>query len=145
MEKLLKKYQDTGKFNFDLNENLKNVCNAPNNKCGVYLFYGINGSSKILVYIGCSGHIKNDGSLSIRKTGMGGIKGRIVNGHQFGKVQRHISLPLQMKIDNFSSLEVKWYVTHDKTYIDSPSFVESCLLQYYFEEYKRLPKWNEKF
>ncbi|GEO08305.1 hypothetical protein [Segetibacter aerophilus] len=144
MEEILKKYESSGSFHFSLNQNLKTVCNAPNTKAGIYLFYDVT-TQKTLIYIGCSGHIANDGKISIRKTGSGGIWGRIVNGHQFGNMKRHVSLPLQMKMDNIESLEVCWYVTHYNDLIHSPVYVESCLLQTYFEKEKRLPKWNKKF
>ena len=142
---ILEKYKETEIFNFKPSDNLKLVCNAPNNKAGIYLMFGFTNNVKSLLYIGCSGHIKNDGSLSIRKTGLGGIKGRIVNGHQFGKVKRHISIPLQMKQDNIDLLEIQWFVTHNSIFIDSPVFVESNLLQNYLNQNKKLPKWNQKF
>jgi hypothetical protein len=43
---------------------------------------------KELIYIGISGRVKKDGSLFIRK---GGMKDRMINGHQFGEEPRKIS------------------------------------------------------
>ncbi len=120
MEAILKKYkEDHGSFAFNGHDNLKLVCCAPNKKAGVYLFYDITNGHRSLIYIGCSGLINNDGTLSIRKTPLGGIRARIVNGHQFGKVKRYESLPLQMKIDNISILEIHWFVTHTSEFTDS--------------------------
>jgi hypothetical protein len=143
MEEILTLYE-SGSFKFRLQDNLKTVCNAPRNKAGVYLFYDVT-KGKTLTYIGCSGHIINDGTISIRKTGSGGIWGRIVNGHQFGRLKRFQSLPLQMKKDQVDSLEIHWFVTHNDQFVHSPIYVESSLLQKYFDQHKKLPAWNKKF
>lgn len=65
--------------------------NAPTDKSGVYIEYTLKGGKIELNYIGRSGKIEKDGSMFIRKAGLGGIKDRIVNGHQFGKTPRRIS------------------------------------------------------
>lgn len=144
MIKELKKYKETGNFIFRRSDKLKVVCNAPNNKAGVYLVYAVNAKIKNLIYIGCSGHIKNDGTISIRKTGLGGIKGRLVNGHQFNRQKRYKCWPLQMELENIDVLEIHWFVTHNLKYIDSPAYVEINLLKKYLDLHKRLPKWNKK-
>ncbi|MEG9327040.1 hypothetical protein V6B16_03760 [Salinimicrobium catena] len=145
MDTILKRYiDDYGSFVFRKQDNLRTVCCAPNQKAGVYLFYDVTNGEKNLIYIGCSGHINNDGKLNIRKSGLRGIKGRIVNGHQF-KLKRYESLPLQMEKDNIEVLEIHWFATHTTDFIHSPSFVESCLLQDYYEENGKLPKWNKRF
>ena len=138
-------YKDHDSFIFKVHDNLKIICNAPTNKSGIYIFFdGINDESKIL-YIGCSGHIQNDGSIHTRTTGQGGIYGRIVYGHQFGKVHRWKSLPLKMKQDNINELMISWFVTYDESIKHSPCFVESCLIQDYYNNKGVLPKWNNKF
>lgn len=140
---------EKGVFSYNCNiDDLKYSCNAPKDKSGVYLFYDITNGKKELIYIGCSGHIKNDGSISTRKTGQGGIYGRIVNGHQFGKIKRFQSLPLEMKKEKIEIIEVKWLITFDEkndNHNYSPIYIESYLLQRYFEEKSKLPKWNIKF
>jgi hypothetical protein len=145
MDELLSNYTERGKFTFVPPNSLKICCDAPKDKSGVYLFYNISGNVRELIYIGCSGHITNGGILSTRKSGMGGLMGRIVNGHQFNKRQRWLSLPEQMIKDSISKLEVEWYVTHNNETKHSPIFVESCLLQNYYDSYNKLPKWNLKF
>lgn len=145
MKEILSYYPENGKFNFTPSNALKHCCDAPRDKSGVYLFYNISENKRELVYIGCSGHIKSDGKLSTRKSGMGGLMGRIVNGKQFEKKQRWISLPEQMIKNNITMLQVEWYVTFNNEIKHSPAYVESCLLQHHYETYNRLPLWNLKF
>jgi len=133
----------SGSFTFDVTENLMYKCNAPNNRSGVYIIYSLQNLNKELIYIGCSGHITNEGIMSVRSTGKGGLKGRIVNGHQF-KDNRYRSWPNQMKIENIDSLEVHWFVTHNEIDCDSPLFVETNLLHEFYKVHKRLPRWNQK-
>lgn len=144
MLNILKNYSDNGSFILNLNENLKSNCNAPKDKCGVYLIYNIT-NKKELIYIGCTGHITNKGEISIRKTGGGGIYGRIVNGHQFGKLKRWESIPKQMLEEKIIKLEFEWYSTFNETIKHSPIYTESTLLQNYYELNGKLPKWNKKF
>lgn len=134
-----------GSFQFGVLCDLKQECNAPDDMCGIYLFYRENVSLKNLVYIGSSGYFKNDGSLNVRKSGCGGIKGRIVNGHQFDGRQRWQSLPDRMKNDGIENLIIVWYVTCDISTMHSPVYVESCLLQMYLDQNQKLPLWNLKF
>ena len=97
-----------------------------------------------LVYIGRSGKHENDGSIFIRKTGLGGIKDRIVNGHQFGKIPRRISGPTKMIQDEIETLDVYWYVTHDLRFSDCPRILENSLIKKHLTTYGRLPKWNNE-
>ncbi|MDD5569638.1 MAG: hypothetical protein PHD97_00605 [Bacteroidales bacterium] len=140
----LTKYKQHDHFFFGQRDDLKNVCNAPTDKSGVYIVYALTRGKVKLYYIGCSGKLKKDGSIFIRKAGLGGIKDRIVNGHQFGKVPRKYSWPMQMKIEDVEALDIYWYVTHDEKYIDCPRIIENKLLQKHLDIYGRLPKWNKE-
>ncbi|NDI97767.1 hypothetical protein GWA97_01580 [Flavobacterium sp. LaA7.5] len=141
--KLLEKFIH-GKFIYNGDQELSVICNAPRDKSGVYLVYSIKSNQKNLIYVGCSGHIKTDGVIAIRKTGLGGLKGRIVNGHQFGK-KRNKSWREQMIKENIDALEIYWYVTHTDSEIESPGFIEFMLLNEYYKSQKKLPEWNKKF
>jgi hypothetical protein len=138
----LKKYEINNHFFFKSIDNLKDVCNAPSDKSGVYLVYAIENNIIELIYIGRSGKIKSDGKIFIRKAGLGGIKDRIVNGHQFGKVPRKISWPSQMQKEKIDLLRVHWYVTHNLNYKDCPRKLENELLRQYLKDYGSLPRWN---
>ena len=83
-------------------------------------------------------------SMFIRKAGLGGIKDRIVNGHQFGKIPRRKSWPNQMRFENIEALDVYWYVTHNDKFKDCPRELENELLQNHVGLYGRLPRWNNE-
>ena len=138
----LSKYKDNNHFFLRAEENLRQVCNAPTDKSGIYLIYALKDGFVELIYIGISGKVNKDGSLFIRK---GGIKDRMINGHQFGKIPRKISWKRQIEIENIEALDIYWYVTHNDKFTDCPRILENKLLKKHFEIFGRLPKWNKEF
>jgi hypothetical protein len=140
----LSKYEQKDHFFLKPNDSLREVCNAPTNKSGVYLVYALKSGKVELVYIGRSGQMQTNGSMFIRKTGLGGLKDRIINGHQFGKIPRRISWISQIKKDKIEALDIYWYATHTETYSDCPRILESKLLLKYLDIYNCLPKWNKE-
>ena len=140
----LNKYKQQDHFFLKSTDNLRQVCNAPTDKSGVYIVYALKGGKIDLVYIGRSGKIESDGTMFIRKAGLGGIKDRIVNGHQFGKTPRRISWPLQMQKENIEALDIYWYATHDNKALDCPRILENKLLRTHMDILGRLPRWNNE-
>ena len=141
----LDKYKNKDHFFFRPEDGLSQVCNAPNDKNGIYLVYALAQGKIELVYIGISGLEQKDGTLKTRKAGLGGMKDRIVNGHQFGKTPRRISWPIQMLKENIEALDVYWWVTYENELCDFPRTVEEELLKKYFDIYGGLPRWNKRF
>jgi len=141
----LEKYEQKDHFFFKASDSLRQVCNAPTNQSGIYIVYALKKGKVELIYIGCSGKIEKDGSMFIRKAGLGGIKDRLVNGHQFGKIPRRISWINQMKLEDIEALDVYWYSTHNDKYMDCPRNLENTLLKKYYDIYGQLPKWNKGF
>jgi hypothetical protein len=139
----LKKYDFVGDFHFSPENNLAKVSNAPSNKSGVYMIYALQGEEMQLIYIGRSGEVKPDGSLFIRKAGMGGLKDRLINGKQFGEPRRH-SWRKQMLLEGITGLHVYWYVTHNDDFVDCPRVLENLLLLQHQKTYGRLPRWNNE-
>lgn len=137
------KYKHADHFFFSPVDNLGQVCNAPIDKSGVYIIYALKSGKIELVYIGRSGEIKSDGSLFIRKAGLGGLKDRLVNGKQFGE-PRQDSWKRQMLAEGIEALDIYWYVTHNDDFIDCPKVLENKLLLNHLNIYGRLPKWNNK-
>jgi hypothetical protein len=135
----LLEYSHNGIFEFKIENELSEVCNAAKNAGGVYLVYKEIEDIENLIYIGMSGKIKQDGTYSIRKDG--GIYGRLVNGNQFNGKRRR-TWPKQMKTDKIDKLIIHWYVTLDKATQDIPAYVEGLLLQSYFSIYGKLPAWH---
>lgn len=139
----LNKYTHGNHFFFKPTDNLIQVCNAPTDKSGVYIIYALKGGRIELIYIGRSGEVKPNGSLFIRKAGLGGIKDRLVNGKQFGAPRRK-SWKIQMIKEKVEALDIYWYVTHTDSYIDCPKILESKLLNSHLNIYGRLPRWNNE-
>lgn len=140
----LEKYKHTGHFFFKPVDNLTMKCNAPTDEGGVYLVYALSKGNIELVYVGSSGQKQVDGTLKIRKAGLGGIKDRIVNGHQFGKNPRRKSWPVQMLKEKIEALDIYWWITHEGKLKDFPEEVEHDLLQKFYDRFGRLPRWNKE-
>ena len=142
MYKELKKYKTTKSFTFTLEDNLEEVCTAPENASGVFLVYAVKGEEKELIMVGSTGTVQNDGTL---KSKNGGLYDKIVNGHQFAKTGRKYTWPAQMKLENITELEVVSYETFNAKNKMMPTFVEAQVLQLFLDEYGKLPKWNVAF
>jgi hypothetical protein len=140
----LNKYKDHDHFFLTPQNSLREVCNAPTNKSGVYIVYALKDGKIELIYIGCSGKHLADGSMFVRKAGLGGIKDRIVNGYQFGKIPRRKSWIAQIEKENIEALDIYWYATHNEKYSDCPRTLENTLLKIHLEIFGRLPKWNKE-
>ncbi len=137
------KYQHTDHFFYSTTDSLGQVCNAPADKSGVYVIYALKGGRIELIYIGRSGEIKADGSLFIRKAGIGGIKDRLVNGKQFGESRRN-SWKRQMLSEGIEALDIYWYITHNDKFTDCPKVIENKLLSKHLDIYGRLPRSNNE-
>lgn len=137
-------FPNNGSFTFHSTESLKIKCNAPTDKGGVYLIYKVSNGEETLIYIGSSRQVKR-GIYQIRKTGLGGMKDRIVNGYhpKFGKVKRCKSFPDQMVIQNIDLLKIYWWVTFDDNEGKLPNNVESQLLNKYALTHNGFPDWHK--
>lgn len=142
MYKELKKFKTSGSFLFGQDDNLEEVCNAPETAAGIFVVYNNDGEEKELIMAGSTGTIQNDGSLKVKS---GGLYDKIVNGQQFAKTGRKYSWPAQMKKQNIAQLEVVWYETFNEKNKVMPTFAEAQVLQNFLDEHKRLPEWNVAF
>ena len=138
----LAKYKNNNHFVFTANEELENVCNAPEKKSGVYIVYELKNGKVELVYIGSSGKVQNNGNIKHRD---GGLYDRIVNGHQFGKIPRKKSWKQKLIEEKIEALDVYWYDTFNDQNTDIPGFVEAIIMQRFFDLQGRLPRWNKEF
>lgn len=144
MIELLDKYKIKGHFEFSHSESLEQKCNAPTGRSGVYLIYETIGERRSLIYIGSSGQRNADGSLKTRRSGLGGMKDRLVNGYHpgFGKVKRKNAWPTQMKLEGIQKIIVFWWVTYDDEYHDFPTDIEGILLSNYKLKHGAKPRWH---
>lgn len=136
----LEKYENKGVFYFHINDVLNSVCNIPKRKdnSGLYVFYSEN---KELVYVGISGREGLDGNIIHRKDG---LRGRFLTGKQFGD-RRSITLPIQMKLDEISTLEIHWFITYGDKARDIPRPIERALIEMFKTENNgKRPRWNKK-
>jgi hypothetical protein len=138
-------YKDHGHFVFTPNDSLGKCCNAPTNKNGVYIVFALSQGRSEIIYIGLSGEMQNDGTLKTRGGNYGGMKERIVNGDHYNRVQRKKAWLEEMENENFESLEVYWWVTFDDEINHIPAYVEALLIQRYYDDFKKLPRWNNEF
>ena len=134
MFEFLNQYTNCGHFILHQSDELKEVCNAPKNKSGVYLLYADVVNTNRLIYIGCSG-LEKDGKIQLRK---GGIYDRLVNGKQFNEARRK-SLINKIKENSWNNIHVKWWDTET----DFPEVVEACLILEYEMQFNKLPIWNK--
>lgn len=142
MYKEVKKFKIGGSFTFTPDQNLEEVCTAPDNGNGVFMVYAVDGEAKELIMIGSTGTVQNDGTL---KSKSGGLYDKIVNGQQFAKTGRKYTWPTQMKKEDIAQLEVFWYETFNAKTSIIPTFLEAQLLQNFLTENGRLPRWNVAF
>lgn len=138
----LNKFKIKNQFSFSIDNNLELVCNAPDAGAGIFIVYAVEGENKELIMVGSTGTIQNDGTL---KSKNGGLFDKIVNGHQFAKTGRKYSWSAQMKLENIERLEVYWYETFNDSDKVIPTFMEGQILQDFFDENSKLPRWNVAF
>jgi hypothetical protein len=131
-----KKYKETGHFFLRSDGDLEASCNAPKSGNGVFIVNQLKHGRIDIVLIGSSGKIQKSGSLKRTDS----LFNCIVKDPQFG-----ISWISKIKNENIDGLDIYWYVTFNQKTKDIPSFVQSLLLQKYFEIYGRLPDWNIDF
>ena len=134
------KYKQADHFFLKPTDKLTDVCNAPNDKAGVYIVYALKRGQVEMRYIGRSGVVKDNGTLFIRQ---GGIKDRLVNGKRDGELRRNFWLR-EMLRENIAALDIYWYVTHNNSYIDCPKKLEDILLAKFKDIYGQLPLWNRR-
>lgn len=140
MYKELKKFKVSDSFTFTADDSLEQVCNASEGS-GVFLVYAV-GDEKELIMVGSTGTVQNNGSLKIKN---GGLKEKIVEGHQFAKTGRKYSWPTQMAKEDISTLEVVWYETFNDKSKGIPTAIEGQVLQNFLDENGKLPRWNVAF
>ncbi len=86
------------------------------------------------MYIGKGGTIQNDGSFKKQN-----LKERINNKQDGVKRQEFFSQKLSEESD-ISQLFIEWYIIDTKQYI--PGYYEAALIQEYYQQHARLPRWN---
>jgi hypothetical protein len=138
----LSKYKQ-GSFFFQSTDSLVEVCNVPKNKYGLYLVYALCKGRVELVYINKSGPPEKKGAVKDPRDIADDLRENLLNGYQFGEIERKNSWPVQLMIEDIEALHVHWYVTSDEKNNDLPATIKSKILQIYRGIYGHLPRWNE--
>lgn len=134
----LNKYRKNDHFFFNPTDALEEVCNAPDNKDGVYLVYELKNGRVDLVYLGCSG----DRSFLYVKEGLFGLKQSIVNGPKSEKGVRAQDWPVKMLTENIDALDIYWWATYYSQLKDHPEMIQKEILDVYWQIHGEWPRWN---
>lgn len=137
----LSKYKQ-GSFFFQPTDSLVEVCNVPKNKYGLYLVYALSKGRVELVYINKSGPPEKKGVIKDPRDVADDLRENLLNGYQFGEIERKNSWPVQLMIEDIEALHVHWYVTSDEKNNDLPATIKTKILQIYMGIYGHLPRWN---
>ena len=140
---LLNKYKTNDHFFFSPTQSLEEVCNAPDDKDGVYLVYELKNGRVTLVYIGSSGD-KIPGYAI--KEGLLGLKTAIISGTESEwKNRRQQAWPIKMLAENIEALDIYWWVTYKKNRGDHPADVKRSLYRVHKAMFGALPPWNKRW
>jgi hypothetical protein len=117
----LKRYKETDHFFLKPSDILMKVCNAPENKSGVYIIFALKNGRIELVQIGCSA--ENEG-----------IRDQIIKEQLF--------LKSKLKQENIEDLDIYWYVTQTSKSINDPRKIKDQVLKTHQGIYGQAPRWN---
>lgn len=97
---------------------------------GVYYVIKLAQDRIELVYIGKSGMINEDDPTKSQL-----LRSSII--------KRQLFFAQKFLDENIEGLDIYWVVTFDHKNKDLPSFVEGQIMQRFFDQNRRLPKWNK--
>lgn len=139
----LNKYRKHDHFFFGPTDSLEDVCNAPDDRDGVYLVHELKDGHVTLVLIGASAE-KIPGYAI--KEGLLGLKTAIVSGTESEwKNKRSRSWPVKMLAENIETLDIYWWVTYNYNRGDHPEDVKRSLFRTHKALFGELPKWNKRW
>ena len=142
LEGLIKHYllrNKYGIFYLDKEEKIEKVLieNDVPNQYGVYIIYSAKAGQEDLIYIGKSGTMMTDGEFKSQ-----GIKNRLkavtTNNVSRGKYFQQV-----MQEYGFDKLKFIWIVTFDDTRKELPAYIETKLIQLYYDHHHKLPILNK--
>jgi len=141
----LDKYKKKGHFFFQPTDSLEEVCNAPDDREGVYLIYELKDGHVTLVYIGTSGEKIKDYAI---REGLLGLQTSIISGTESEwKDRRSQRWPIKMLAENIHALDIYWWVTYNGNNYsgDHPEDVKRSIMRIYKKIYGEVPGWNKRW
>lgn len=131
----LKKYKKNDHFFLMKGGLLSDVSKEVPEMPGVFYIIRLAKGRVELVYIGKSEITNQDdnGKSQLLRSSINnlqnGTKGQIISDQKF-------------ESENIDGLDIYWFVTFDEKNKDLPAFVEGKIMQRFFDQYGRMPKWN---
>lgn len=140
----LDKYRKNGHFFFEPTDSLSEVCDAPDDRDGVYLIYELKEGRVTLVYIGASGEKIRDYTI---RDGLVGLQTAIFNGADSEKTPRSEAWPVKMLSENIEAPDIYWWVTYNGNNYsgDHPEDVKRSIFRTHKKIYGELPRWNKRW
>lgn len=128
-----------GIFHLRKGDNISQVMNQANvaDKSGVYIISAIQSTKKKIIYVGKAGSMNTDGTMKSQ-----GIRGRLKNVGT-DNISRNIIFQQVIQENNYDMLEILWIITFDEFHKDLPAYIETKLLQAYYERTGHLPNMNK--
>jgi hypothetical protein len=133
-----------GSFCLRLQDDLATTIRSNNvpDEAGVYVISGLTTGKAEILYIGMAGTMQNNGQFKDQK-----LSGRLQakqswNGKRYNRADFY---RMQMCELNLQQLSFEWFITFDKTYKVLPAGAEGDLIQSYYLDCRKLPRWNLEF
>jgi len=117
----LRKYKQTGHFFLKPTESLTEECNAPVDKCGVYVIFALKGGHIELVKIGGT---KLDENLLDQI------------------IKEQLLLKSKFQQEKIEALDIYWYVTQTNKVVDDPYKVMDKVVKTHTMINGKAPRWN---
>ena len=117
----LRKYKQTGHFFFKPTESLTEKCNAPSDKCGVFVIFALKGGRIELVKIGSTNLDEN-------------LLDQII--------KEQLLLKSKLQQEKIEALDIYWYVTQTNKVVDDPNKVMGIVVKTHTMINGKAPRWN---
>lgn len=131
----LKKYKKNDHFFLKKGVLLSDVSEEVPQMPGVFYIIKLARGRVELVYIGKSEMINQDDNTK------GQLLRSSINNLQNGTKEQIIS-EQKFESENIDGLDIYWFVTFDEKNKDLPAFVEGQIMQRFYDQNGRMPKWN---
>lgn len=134
-------FSNSGEFEFSFDDSLKQDISEGHvpNEPGVYIILAIlKSGQKEIIYIGKSGTMNNDGTFKPQ-----GLAGRLTKKQE--GIYRQEFFRQIIQDSSYKKLKFYWGVTIDKKRKVIPQKAEGELVQLYFDNHGKLPKYNKSY
>ena len=135
------RFRTHGQFTFAQHHSLRSMIRLHQvpNLPGIYLIFQGKSGDGDPIYVGKSGTISQDGSWSQQ-----GLAERLCAKHNKSTMREQF-FKQEMAKNNWASLSIAWFVTHDRDKGILPGLIEADLLNGFYQKYGQLPIWNKAF